>query len=65
MLFRSLRPAIAEAVTRAFHDMFRVGAAISLLNLVTALFLKELPLRTTSGLADKRGGAAAAAALGD
>ena len=61
----ALRPAIADAVTWAFHDMFRVGAAISLLTLVTALFLKELPLRTTSGLADKRAGAAAAAALGD
>ena len=57
-----LRAEIAAAVTGAFHDMFRVGAAISLLNLLTAGFLKELPLRTTSGLADKR---AEAPALGD
>ena len=61
----ALHAAIADAVTRAFHDMFRVGALISLLSLITASLLKELPLRTTSGLADKRAGAAAAAALGD
>jgi hypothetical protein len=60
-----LHAAVADAVTRAFHDMFRVGALISLLSLIAASQLKELPLRTTSGLADKRAGAAAAAALGD
>jgi EmrB/QacA subfamily drug resistance transporter len=61
-----LQAAIAAAMTHAFHDMFRVAALISLLTLVTALFLKELPLRTSSGMADKkRAGAAAAAALGD
>ncbi|MEI9981831.1 MAG: hypothetical protein WDN69_00560 [Aliidongia sp.] len=61
----NLRPGVTAAVTQAFHDMFRVGAAISLLNFVTALFLKELPLRTTSGMTDRRAGAAAAAALAD
>jgi len=61
----ALHAAVADAVTRAFHDMFRVGALISLLSLIAASLLKELPLRTTSGLADKRAGAAAAAALGD
>ena len=58
-----LQPAVAAAVTQAFHDMFLVGAAISLVTLMIAGFLKELPLRTTSGLADRHAGAAAA--LGD
>jgi EmrB/QacA subfamily drug resistance transporter len=59
-----LQSAIAGAVTTAFHDMFHVGAGISLLSLISAIFLKELPLRTTSGLADKSADVRAAA-LGD
>jgi EmrB/QacA subfamily drug resistance transporter len=61
----ALQPAIAAGVTDAFHDVFRVGAGISLITLIAALFLKELPLRTTSGLADKRASGAAAALAAD
>ena len=61
----ALQPAVAAAVTHSFHIMFRVCAAIALLNFMVALCLKELPLRTTSGLSEKQAGAAAAAALAD
>jgi EmrB/QacA subfamily drug resistance transporter len=53
------------AVTQAFHGMFRLGAGISLLSLAVAGFLKELPLRTNSGMADLRADLVAEASLGD
>jgi EmrB/QacA subfamily drug resistance transporter len=60
-----LEAAVQGAMTLAFHDMFRIGAAISLLSLVVAAFLKELPLRTTSGLADRRTELTAEVSSGD
>lgn len=60
-----LQAAIAASVTGSFHDMFRVGVGISAITLIAALFLKELPLRTTSGLADKRAAAAPTALAAD
>ena len=47
----ALRPAVAAAITRAFHDVFLVGAVVALLSAVSALLLKEIPLKTTPGLA--------------
>ncbi|MGB8839710.1 MAG: MDR family MFS transporter [Aliidongia sp.] len=56
---------VQGAMTLAFHDMFQVGAAISLLSLLVAGFLKELPLRTTSGLADQRADVTVEVSFGD
>jgi EmrB/QacA subfamily drug resistance transporter len=67
----ALRPAVAAAITTAFHDVFRVGAALALLTFVAVLFLREVPLKTSTGAAgagskDKASaGAAGAASLGD
>jgi len=43
----ALHAPVAEAVTAAFHDMFRVGAGITFVTLIISFFLKELPLRTS------------------
>jgi EmrB/QacA subfamily drug resistance transporter len=51
----ALRPAVATALSYAFHDVFRVGTGIAILSLITVLFLEERPLKTTAG----RGAAAA------
>jgi Na+/melibiose symporter-like transporter len=65
----ALRLAVAAAITAAFHDVFRVGAALALLAFVTVLFLREVPLKTNSGMAGSKDkaspGAAGAASLGD
>ena len=42
-----LRGAVAIAMTAAFHDVFRFGAALAVAALLTVLFLTEIPLRTT------------------
>jgi hypothetical protein len=44
-----LREAVALSISPAFSDMFRVGAAISSIALVLALFLRETRLRKTVG----------------
>jgi len=48
---KSLPPQVAEIVRSAYGDatgtIFLVGAIISVLSLVTALLIKEVPLRTT------------------
>jgi MFS family permease len=64
-----LRPAVAAAITTAFHDVFRAGAALALLTFVAVLFLREVPLKTSTGAAGSNdrasAGAAGAASLGD
>lgn len=57
----AMQGAVAQAITWAFHDMFRAGSAITFMTLVSALFLKELPLRTTPGISER----VQAAAIGD
>ncbi len=47
----ALRPAVAAAIAHAFHDVFLVGAVIALLSALSAILLKEIPLKTTPGLA--------------
>lgn len=42
----AIHAAVAAAITAAFHDMFRVGAGITVLTLVAVVLLKELPLKT-------------------
>ena len=63
----AIRQAIADAITHAFHDVFRVGAGIAVLTFISVLFLKEVPLRTTIDRAATpgraHGGAAGAAGL--
>jgi EmrB/QacA subfamily drug resistance transporter len=50
----AIRPAIALAITEAFHDVFRLGAALALATFAAVLFLREVPLKTTEGAtADK------------
>jgi EmrB/QacA subfamily drug resistance transporter len=49
----AIHGAVASAVTGAFHDMFRVGAAITFIDFLIALFLKELPLRTSVGSSER------------
>ena len=67
----AIRGAVADAITYAFHDVFRVGAGIAVLTLIGTLLLKEVPLRTTinraahPGHAPGPGGAAGAAGLAD
>jgi hypothetical protein len=39
-------PLLAAAIDRAFHDVFRMGAAITFLTFIAVLFLKERPLKT-------------------
>jgi len=43
------RALVLPALTHAFHVVFWIGAAISLVGLALALRLKEIPLRTTVG----------------
>jgi hypothetical protein len=40
---------LAVAITGGFQAMFIAGATIAALGVLAALFLKELPLRTTLG----------------
>jgi EmrB/QacA subfamily drug resistance transporter len=65
----AIRQAISDAITYAFHDVFRVGAGIAVLTFISVLFLKEVPLRTTidraASPAQAPGGAAGAAGLAD
>ena len=65
----AIRQAVADAMTLAFHDVFRVGAGIAVLTLISTLCLKEVPLRTTIDRAASpgraHGGAAGAAGLAD
>ncbi len=69
MVPEAIRQAIADAITYAFHDVFRVGTGIAVLTLISVLFLKEVPLRTTIDRAANpsraHGGAAGAAGLAD
>jgi len=39
-------PLLAAAIDRAFHDVFRMGAAITFLTFIAVLLLKERPLKT-------------------
>jgi predicted MFS family arabinose efflux permease len=41
-----LRAAVADAMTDAFHDVFRVGAVIAVVTVVFVLMLRETPLNT-------------------
>ena len=43
------RARVLPALTHAFHVVFWIAAAISLVALALALRLKEIPLRTTVG----------------
>ena len=45
----ALRAAVASAIAEAFHGIFLLAAALSLIAFVVTLFLKELPLRTSAG----------------
>jgi len=45
----ALRAAVAAAMSEAFHDIFLLAAALSLIAFVITLFLKELPLRSGAG----------------
>jgi EmrB/QacA subfamily drug resistance transporter len=47
----ALRGPVSLALEQAFAAMFRVGAGMALLCCVMAFWMKELPLRTTSGMA--------------
>lgn len=58
----AIRPAVVDAITSAFHDVFHVGAGIALLSLISISFLKETPLRTTTGPTVGEGRAAAGSA---
>jgi hypothetical protein len=58
----ALHDAVADALTAAFHDMFRVGAAISFASFLLSLSLKELPLRTSVGPAERAQATASAMA---
>jgi EmrB/QacA subfamily drug resistance transporter len=53
-----LQPAVAAAIARAFHDVFLVGAGIAALSGLAAVFLREVPLRTTLGVGEAEGGEA-------
>jgi len=39
-------PLLAAAIDEAFHDVFRMGAAITFLTFLAVLCLKERPLKT-------------------
>ncbi len=45
----ALRAPVAAVMAEAFHDVFWLGAGLSLTAFMITLFLKELPLRTTAG----------------
>jgi len=45
----ALRAAVAGAIAEAFHDIFLMAAALSFVAFIILLFLKELPLRTSTG----------------
>jgi EmrB/QacA subfamily drug resistance transporter len=49
----ALQASLRLAVTHAFQDVFLLGAAIALLTLVSVLLLRELPLKTISGQAER------------
>ncbi len=65
----AIRPAAAAAITAAFHDVFRVGAALAAFGFVAVLVLREVPLKTSSGAAGGKDKASAetagAASLAD
>jgi EmrB/QacA subfamily drug resistance transporter len=65
----AIRPAVTTAMLAAFHDLFRLAAAIALLAFIVVLRLEELPLKTVAGRIAageaERAGASAAASLGD
>lgn len=42
-----LRATVADVMTTAFHDVFRVGALIALIAVSLVLMLRETPLKTT------------------
>ena len=41
-----LRDAVEDAMTSAFHDVFRVGAAIAVVTVIIVMMLRETPLKT-------------------
>jgi len=41
-----LRDAVEDAMTNAFHDVFRVGAAIAVVTVIIVMMLRETPLKT-------------------
>jgi hypothetical protein len=49
----ALQASLRLAVTHAFQDVFLLGATIALLTLVSVLLLRELPLKTISGQAER------------
>jgi MFS family permease len=50
------------ALAGALHDVFIAALVAAVITLVLALFIREIPLRTTSGLEDLKAARAAAAA---
>jgi EmrB/QacA subfamily drug resistance transporter len=49
------RAELVPALVGAFHLVFALGAALSLLSVIVTLFLRELPLRTSPGRAGETG----------
>jgi hypothetical protein len=43
-----LREAVLASISAAFDDMFRLGAAISMIALVVTLFMQEMRLRSAA-----------------
>ena len=41
-----LRAVVADTMTQAFHDVFRVGAVIAVVTFILVLMLRETPLKT-------------------
>jgi hypothetical protein len=60
ILFKLASASLAQP-DGAVRDVFLVGALIAVIALVVALFLRELPLRTTVGAAEEASAAAQAA----